>query len=612
MGIFFLYEGPQFFNSDPIYNYDYPYHLYNCYEAQHFYAEGKSWGYSPFFKAGYPSSLKLDNELLQLICFIFSFQNQIILIKVWTTLILLLLPILIYYSSLNFGFNKRTAIISMIILLVYLYNDYFINSLIYFGLFNFIFGSILSLLYLSLFYRYIIKKERKVMILLLISFPLTIPLIHASTLLIFFIPFFLLYFINIKKLPLKNNLIITTIIAISLLIYISWIGLPFLVEKMPYVEKTNKLFQINNVKEVITDFYYSSKFHNRGEQYIKTSIILLGFLGMFRWLKKNRLFYVFLPTSILLFVMIYFHNIIKIINFISSLQPYKYIVPLIFFLIIPSSDFIIKISKKILSDKSCTFVKVISVFIIASIVLQIVNVHAFDKRSRLLFTEPPSDYLDLTKWVKENTNNKGRILFERELQATDLFNKPSHLYALFSFETNREILGGPHMFAVLKHDFPSMTRYEIFEKGWNISDEELMDYLNLYNVGWIIARSKQTKEYLYERYKQNSSLFKSMNIIIPEYYEGNKYHRFHIYEVNRNLSFIIGGTGDVIADFNKIKIKNLKTEDKDIILKYHWHPTLKARPEFELRPVYISDAPVPFIKVLGVNTTEFEIYNSYK
>jgi hypothetical protein len=215
-----------------------------------------------------------------------------------------------------------------------------------------------------------------------------------------------------------------------------------------------------------------------------------------------------------------------------------------------------------------------------------------------LFTEPPSDYLNLIEWIKENTDDRGRISLEMGLIPHEMFNKPSFINGLISLKTNRQIVGGPHRFPFFKHDFPALTKDEIFKKEWNVSDEDLLDYLNLYNIGWIIVRSQELKNNLDKR----KGLFK----------KSTKINNFKIYEVDTNLSFIIGGTGDVIADFNKIKIKNLKAQEKDIILRYHWHPTLKAKPEFKLEPVFISDGPIPFIKVLEVNTSEFEIYNSYK
>ncbi|MBC8294807.1 MAG: hypothetical protein H8E55_03290, partial [Pelagibacterales bacterium] len=133
----------------------------------------------------------------------------------------------------------------------------------------------------------------------------------------------------------------------------------------------------------------------------------------------------------------------------------------------------------------------------------------------------------------------------------------------------------------------------------DLSNKKLINYLDLYNLGCIIAKSENSKKNLYKRYKK---IFFIKFIKIDD---------FQIYKTNITLGFIIGGTGDIELDFNKIKIKNLEIKNKDIILKYHWHPTLKEKSGLKLEPVYILDMPIPFIKILNVSDSKLEIYNSY-
>ena len=612
LGILFFYNAIDFFNSNPIYNYDYPYHLYYCEIAKNYHASSHSWGYDPFLRAGHPSGIKLDNELLQLFCTFIPFISSITLIKIWFVLFLFLLPLLIYKSSLNFGFNKKTAIISMLIFLLYLYNNQFINKIIYYGMFNFLFGSILSLFYLSLFYSYMIKKEKKTAIFLLLTFPL-IPLMHSSTLITFFIPFLLLYLINIKKLSLKNNLAILTPIIISLLILFFWIALPFFNNIMSSLVNTTQFYQVNSFKQFAMDFYCNSfdKCPLEGYDFIKLPLILIGLLGTFKWYKKNKLFYLFLPFSVILIIITYSHNIIPIFNFISNIHPYKYIVTLMLFLTIPAGNYIINFSKKISLNKFNLKTAFFFLFL-ALIIFQIIYTQTLSQPMHGLFTDQPEDYPRLINKINEKTTKQGRILIEVDISPSHMFDKPSILYGMLSLETERQLLGGPHIYPTTKYDFPALTFRKIFNKEWSLSDEELSTYLDLYNVGWIIARSRETRTHLSGKYLKNNSLFKSRDRFSLNYYEGEKYYKFHLYEVNRNLSFIIGGTADVEADFNRIKVKNLKTKNKEIILKYHYHPTLKATDGLKLEPVYMQDIPIPFIKVLGINTNEFEIYNSYK
>ena len=612
IGLLFLFKVYLIFKEGPIYNYDYPYHLYHCYEIQNYYSEGHKWGYNPYISAGYPGGiLNLDNELLQLICMPFSFQNQMLIIKLWVVLILISLPILMYLSTRNFCYNKLTSTISLGVLLIYLYTDYFINDLISFGLFNFILGSILSLFYISLFYRYFSYKRKKLitLILILMTFPFML-FVHASTLIIFIIPFIFLCIIYYRKLHLKNKLIVWWIIFVTFLITTFWIIYPILTQvRFSMIYDSNQFFQIRNFKDFTSDFYYN--IYQQGIPYVKIFILSAGFFGIYRWFKKNKItFFIFTSSIISLFIITYGHNL-NGLTFLSSIQPYKFIVPLIFFLIIPCSSLIKDMFEHSIFTKHYNLKKWIILLFIFLIVFGLIYVCLFKSPTHHFATQPLEDYNSLKDWLIENTNNRGRLMIEDNLRPDYLFDNGSMLYGLLTIETNKQILGGPHSYSKLAHSLPSLTRNEIFKKDWNISDEQLLNYLNLYNVGWIIVRSKIAKQQVNKKYFQNNSLFKSKNKIVLRYYEGQPYYKFHIYTLNRNLSFIIGGTGDVKVDFNKIKIENLTIEDEDIILKYHWHPTLKATHGLEMEPVYMWDIPVPFIKVLGVNTTEFEIYNSY-
>ena len=396
-----------------------------------------------------------------------------------------------------------------------------------------------------------------------------------------------------------------------ILLLLFWVIFPFLTQIKPYyIYESNQYFQIDNLTEFFSDFFYSANKWNVGFQFIKTSIIILGLLGIFKYFKKPKIFYFFIFQFIFLFLITYLHNIIPWFNLLSNIQPYKYAFPLILVLIIPCSIFINKSIKKFKYNKFNLKHIYISIFILL-ILVQVFDNHLIHPIKQKPFTEPPDDYVELVEWVKENTNNEGRILFEMGLPSSNMFDKPSFLYGLFSLDTNRQILGGLHGYSPFAHNFPSLTQDRIFQKNWNINDKELMNYFELYNVGWVIVRSKDSRIRMYEKYINNSNLFKNRTKLALRYYEEKPYSKFNIYEINRNLTFIFGGTANVSADFNLIKINNLKSNRKDIILKYHWHPTLKATKGLKIKPVYILDAPVPFIKVTGINTPEFEIYNSY-
>jgi len=249
-GVLFHFGVKNLFNSKPIYNHDYPYHLYNCYQSSHYYAQGESWGYNPFFNAGYPSGISLDNDLFQLLCFYCSFLgNSILLMKIWLCFILILAPLFIYYSSRNFKFDEKTSLISTILCLLYLYNDPFLNSVIYFGMFNFLFLCFLSVFLLSLLFRYTYDSSRNLHLLLIIFLPLAM-FIHSASMLCFPLLFVAFYAGNSKKVSIYQHLFILILLGSSLIIFFRCIGLPYIAQSKKYIiyDSSSYLFQIENIK----------------------------------------------------------------------------------------------------------------------------------------------------------------------------------------------------------------------------------------------------------------------------------------------------------------------------------------------------------------------------
>lgn len=608
-GVLFYFNIIHTLNPSPIYNHDYPYHLYQGWASKPMIARGYSWGYDPFFKAGFMRGSTLDNDFGTLIAAPLPLQGQIYLIKIWLIFILLSLPLFMFLSCRNFGIDEQTSLICAVILLVYLYNDYFINSVIFFGMYNFVFANIFSLFNLSLFYSFFSHAKTKTLLLLCLTFPILL-LVHISSWLIFFIPWIILYLTFFKMCNVRQHVLILGLVGGAASAIFLWFLLPFKLHVLPYMSELNLsryFFQINNIKEITQDFIYTSIFSHKGIQIIKAFIVILGILGFKRLTANKQLSIMLAISSAFFFVLTFFHNILPF-SFLSVIQPYKFIISLVFFLTIPCGKALKEslCSAKILIRRPfCNFIYGIMLLVLGGVIIYI---HAFATPQHTLFTTPPRDIIEIERWIKQQTTSEGRIMIETDLAAKSLFDRPSFAYGILAIHTKRQFLGWAHQF-FFPSNFPSITERKIFGKDWSsVQEKQLADYFELYNVGWIIARSKNAKEHLYSIYKKGNLLEDPQFI---GFIKEEKEYRFALYRIKRDLNFIQGGNADVSADINHILVRNLKTQEKDIILKYHWYPTLKATNGLKLEPVYLMDAPVSFIKVLNVNTPEFDIYNSY-
>jgi hypothetical protein len=136
----------------------------------------------------------------------------------------------------------------------------------------------------------------------------------------------------------------------------------------------------------------------------------------------------------------------------------------------------------------------------------------------------------------------------------------------------------------------------IFYHDWDMPDSSLYELLNLYNVGWIVVWSKDAKERLDERLE--TGLLVDRIPLSP----------YILYQTSIRPSYVIGAEGDVDAQHNRIRIQS-DPGASEIILKYHWHHTLKSD-QCQVFPIDVG-TPVPFIRLMDCSSDSIEVYNSY-
>ena len=78
----------------------------------------------------------------------------------------------------------------------------------------------------------------------------------------------------------------------------------------------------------------------------------------------------------------------------------------------------------------------------------------------------------------------------------------------------------------------------------------------------------------------------------------------------RKPSFFLKGSGTVQADYNRIELSNVRAEDNEIIISYHWMKFLVTDSGAQLERVMIGGDPIGFIKIKNPPET-LTIYNGY-
>jgi len=180
-------------------------------------------------------------------------------------------------------------------------------------------------------------------------------------------------------------------------------------------------------------------------------------------------------------------------------------------------------------------------------------------------------------WLERETTSAGRVLFE---DSKSRIYDGAHLAGYYAYKTGREFIGGPLPFQHFAGFWDSWLFSKPIEK---IDHEDFPKYMDLYNVGWIIAHSDETKHYLEQ---------------IPEIIPSDEFGGLKTYRIRRSLSYFIEGEGHILErSHNKLVLSDLSGEV--IIIKYHYIPGLRTEPFAKIVPVQFMDDPNPFIEILN-------------
>jgi hypothetical protein len=183
-------------------------------------------------------------------------------------------------------------------------------------------------------------------------------------------------------------------------------------------------------------------------------------------------------------------------------------------------------------------------------------------------------------WLTRETTSAGRVLFET---SKGRIHDGGHLAGYYAYTADREFIGGPYPF----------QHFAGFWDGWlfnrpiaQIGAEEFKKYTDLYNVGWIIAHSVESKRY-FDR--------------IPGVVPVDQFEELKAYRIDRKLSFFLQGAGRIKKrGHNDLLLSDLAGAAATI--KYHFVPGMKSDPPATIVPVRLLDDPNPFIRILNPPT----------
>lgn len=600
---FLLLPFDQLINEHPLFDIDYPVNFYQAVRMKEMLSESKAaWGYDPYSMAGYPGGTvaDVDNKSVGLVVWLFSFLGPARAFKFYVFFIYLGIPIIIYLAARNFELKRSEAASASTLVLLCWY--FFIGEPpLRAGTFSFTFTSYLSLYTFSLFYKFLkTNKTRHFIIFSLVSawnFS-----VHAMSILILGPPLVLAYLFSLRKKPAKFHLYIM-LWAVWILIANSFWIFPLL----RFID-----LKVSTKTYMQTQGFFYMRYNPVGR-----FLLPFGLLGTLLWVKKGNML-----KPLTFFIMWVYLAVVSAygsrLPIFDEMEPLRFVGPLVFFSIIPASKVISFIGSRILKavlglKNKVGFLRKLGENVfkiplaslgIALLVLYILALYAQNidlsykiKRGEILDATLPTEGWAMIGWIKENTSDQGRILMEdagEKWGGHKYFG--GHLPALLPWYTKREFIGGPEPDHYLKHHFVAFINGELFQRDINnYSLALLRTYFDAYNIKWIIAWSDKTRAY-FKRHPGYITYLRSIG-------------DFSFYEVKRNPSFFLKGSGKTKAEYNKISVT--QASPGEVVIKYHWLSTLKTKPPLKIERFDLLDDPIGFIRIYNGEVRDFEIYNAY-
>ncbi len=191
-------------------------------------------------------------------------------------------------------------------------------------------------------------------------------------------------------------------------------------------------------------------------------------------------------------------------------------------------------------------------------------------------TDTPALVGELTSWIRQNTSEDGRILFETSLGR---IHGGGHTAGMLATATGREFIGAPYPYSLAHMSF--WDNAGMGKPIGTLTPAELMDGLDFYNVGWIVAHSPALIA-LAARAEFTEPVARLGPVVI--------------FKVKRALSFVASGTGNVRSrGFNRIDVDG--AAGPALTLRYVWMPGLVTTPRAQIEPVQIKAGMPALIRV---------------
>lgn len=582
-------------NPMPLIDQDWGLHFHHLRSLEAYWrGVGQIWGYNPHFMAGYPS-----NTIQDLSIKFFEFAalglstialTPIQWFKITAFLAMACVPWLMFAAGRNFFFDHRLRdqIGFGVSLLATLY---WWNSLpremFFYGMIGFPIAVYVSLWGLSLFYHLVMESPRPGRLHAgWLLFAAVIPSLHVQSLVIFLPPMLALLIVQARQIGRTQIFWIGAAVAISIGLNFPWLltalhhrhddASAAIVAQLPLFASGDPFTFLIDYLGAKGYWTFRPSFFEKG---LRLALLILGVLGTRDLLKQEqRALGIALTVAIAsLFALTYFGAFIP---GLAAWQPLRFKVSLDLFLALAAAWAIVQWR----SGENTSRFPLIPATLALGMLGFVINVVQTESMGKLrLRTTMRPEIIAIIDWVARETPRDGRVLFEESGDETGFVYDGMYLSAFMPHLTSRQLIGGPINLYNDRHHFAEFHSGNLFKRDISaIADDQLRDYLRLYNIGAVVAFHPASLK----------KLLSIPGLVTID----RRIGPIHLMTVNQPLSWFVAGEGEAQASANRLELRNLK--GREIVLKYHWIAGLSSAPPAKIEPVKLADDPIPFIKIV--------------
>ena len=582
------------FDANPLIDQDWGLHFHHLKSLEAFWTRDRILsGYNPLFMAGYPSNTIQDLSIKFFEFTALALSALTLSALQWFKLSVFLsmaaVPWLMFFAARNFFYavnSKNLIALSAALLgIIYWWNS-MSREMFFYGMIGFPVASYLSIWGVSLFYR--IASEGRAISPAHIGwlfFAVVILPLHVQSTLILVPPMIALLAAQAKSLQRNLLLALFGAAAASLLVNSPWLFTAIahrnddvsqsIVEQLPLFASTDPFTFVIDYLGTKGYWTFRPSFVEKG---FRIALLILGVAGIRTLIQsEHRALGIMLAWAIsVLFIVTYFGAFLPSVK---AWQPLRFKVPYDLFLAIGAAYTI----SRWVNGRDGSFWRWVPWLLSIALCAFAVNLVQTEAAGKLqLRTQAIPEIAAVVDWITRETSAEARVLFEESGDESGFVYDGMYLSSFITHHTSRQLIGGPINLYNDRHHFAEFHSGKLFKRNIaTISDYELRNYLNLYNIGAVVAFHPASLK----RFQSMPGLFTL----------DRRIGTMHLLKVNQTLSWFIEGEGKVKTSLNRIELSELK--GKVIVLKYHWIAGLKSEPAATIEPVKLADDPIPFIRI---------------